>query len=117
MLCLQGWIETHPVRMQTLRALLPRSTARLLPVLREDPDGADEAWLASAAASTAGTAASEGSPEQPAASREGSPVQALLSSIGVQIPAGDYQEGELPLQQYSCPSFVLSTMRAIGSCR
>ncbi|KAK9916442.1 hypothetical protein WJX75_002644 [Coccomyxa subellipsoidea] len=90
--------QQESLHMKTLCALLPRSTARLLPVLREDAEGADEAWPASAAALTAGMAASEGSPEQVAASREGSPVQALLSSIGVQIPAGDYQEGP-----QSCP--------------
>ena len=87
--------------MQTLRALLPRSNARLLPVLREDAEGSDGAWPESAAASSAGAAASDRSPEQqPAASREGSPVQALLSAIGVQIPTGDYQEGELTVDYY-----------------
>lgn len=32
---------------------------------------------------------------QRGAFREGSPVQTLLSSIGIQIPTGDYQEGEM----------------------
>ncbi len=100
--------------MQTLRALLPRSNARLLPVLREDAEGSDGAWPESVAASSAGAAASDGSPEQqPAASREGSPVQALLSAIGVQIPTGDYQEGELSLSTIIITIMIIIILHAV----
>ncbi|CAL8466733.1 g6269 [Coccomyxa elongata] len=87
------------LHMKTLRALLPRSNARLLPVLREDAESS-EACGAPDTSPCADVAESgySGALVQATASREGSPVHALLSSIGIQIPTGEYQEGP-----QSCP--------------
>jgi len=82
--------------VQTLRALLPRSNARLLPVLREDGEGSEAPSASDVMDPSPAPAASEESPpKQRGPFREGSPVQMLLSSIGIQIPTGDYQEGEM----------------------
>lgn len=96
--------------VQTLRALLPRSNARLLPVLQEDAESS-EAWAAPDAAPCGAIAESStsGAPVLSTASREGSPVHALLSSIGIQIPTGEYHEG-------GCPVPTLLPTSLMGKC-
>ena len=102
--------------VQTLRALLPRSNARLLPVLQEDAESS-EAWGAPEGAPCAAEAESSSSEAimQATASREGSPVHALLSSIGIQVPTGEYQEGGWPGTHSAFHSSELSSCILLAS--